>query len=97
MQLTVTDRVAWFASLSVTVVNPAKMDEPIQMLFGLWTWVDSRNHALDGGPDRLVRMGNFRGKGHAGRLVTPRGGKHARLLQVLRWHYHPRGQVHSLP
>jgi len=67
------------------------MDEPIQMLFGLWTWVDSRNHVLDGGPDRLMRMGNFRGKGHAGRLVTPRGGKHARPLQVLRWHYRPRG------
>ena len=34
--------------LSVTIVSPAKMAEPIKMMFGLWTRVDQRNHALDG-------------------------------------------------
>jgi len=30
------------------------MDEPIEMLFGLWTWMNPRNHVLDGGPDPLM-------------------------------------------
>ena len=34
----------------VTVVSPAKMDEPIKMPFGLKTWVGPRNHVLDRGP-----------------------------------------------
>jgi len=36
--------------LSVTLVSPAKMDEPIEMLFGLRTRVGSRNHVLYEGP-----------------------------------------------
>ena len=36
---------------SVTVVSPAKMAEPIQMTFGLWAWIEQRNHELDGDPD----------------------------------------------
>jgi len=36
---------------SVTVVSPAKLAEPIEMPFGLWTWVGQRNHVLDGCPD----------------------------------------------
>jgi len=32
-------------------VSPAKTDEPINMQFGLWTWVGPRNYVLDGGPD----------------------------------------------
>jgi len=47
----VKDRVAWSVRLSVgwsiTVVSPAKMDEPIEMPFGLWAWVGPRNHVLD--------------------------------------------------
>jgi len=39
--------------LSVTLVSPAKMDEPIEMLFGLWARMGNRNHVLDGGPDPL--------------------------------------------
>jgi len=39
----VTDRVAWSVGLSVglsvTLVSPAKMAAPIEMLFGLRTWV----------------------------------------------------------
>jgi len=48
--------------LSVTVVSPAKMAEPIEMLLGLWTWVSPRNHVLDGGPDRPMRSGSFLGE-----------------------------------
>ena len=49
------------------------------------------NHALDGDPDRHARRGNFLRKGHADRLVTPRGGKCTRPPPTLRWHYRPRG------
>ena len=31
-----------------TAVNPAKTAEPIDVLFGVWTWVGPRNHMLDG-------------------------------------------------
>ena len=34
---------------SVTLVSPAKTAEPIEMPFGLWTQLVSRNHVLDGG------------------------------------------------
>jgi len=34
--------------LSVKLVSPAKMAEPIEMLFGLWTLVGPGNHVLDG-------------------------------------------------
>jgi len=30
-----------------TVVSCGKMAEPIEMPFGLWPWVSSRNHVLD--------------------------------------------------
>ena len=36
---------------SVTVVSPAKMVQPIEMLFGLMTVMGPTNHVLDGGPD----------------------------------------------
>ena len=48
MHLIVTNQVAWSVGLSVAVVSPAKMVEPIKMLFGLRTWVGLRNHVLDG-------------------------------------------------
>jgi len=60
MRPIVTDRVACgvvylsvclSACRSVTVVSPTTTSEPIEMPFGLWAWVDSGNHALDGGPD----------------------------------------------
>ena len=28
-----------------------KAAEPIEVPFGVWTWVGTRNHVLDGGPD----------------------------------------------
>jgi len=44
----VTDGVVWSVCLSVTIVNPAKTAEPIEMPFGLWTRVGPMNHVLDG-------------------------------------------------
>jgi len=38
-------------SRSVTLVSPAKTAAPIELPFGLTTWVDPGNHVLDGGPD----------------------------------------------
>jgi len=47
---------------SVTlVVSPAKMAEPIEMPFGLRTWVPW-NHVLDGGLYPTMGMGNFKGR-----------------------------------
>jgi len=36
MRPIVNNRVAWSVSLSVTLVNPAKTAEPIEMPFELW-------------------------------------------------------------
>jgi len=49
MQPIVTDREAWFVSLSITQVSHAKTAEAIEMPFGLRTLVAHRNHVLDGG------------------------------------------------
>jgi len=54
-----------YVDLSVTVVSPAKTAEPIEMLFGLWTWVGSRNHVLAGDPDPPCEKVILRGKGAA--------------------------------
>jgi len=49
---------------SVTVVSPSKIVEPIEMPFGLRTWVGPRYHVLDGSPDLPMGVGNSeRGKG----------------------------------
>jgi len=45
--------------LFVTVMSPAKADELIEMLFGLWTRVDPRNHVLDEGTDPPMQRGTF--------------------------------------
>jgi len=58
-----TDRVAWSVGLSVglsvTLVSPAKTAAPIELPFGLRTWVGPRNHVLDGGPDPPWEGANF--------------------------------------
>jgi len=36
------------------------MAEPIEMLFGMWTWAGPRNHVLDGGPYPHTQRGNIR-------------------------------------
>jgi len=56
----VTDRVVYIVCSAVSQsvyhsCEPCKMAEPIDMSFGLWAWVESRKHVLDGG------MGNFEG------------------------------------
>jgi len=59
MRPIVTD-VAWSIGLSV-IVSAAQTAEPIEMPFGLWTWVG--HCVLDGGPDRSCEAVILRGKG----------------------------------
>ena len=47
---------------SVTLLSPTKTAEPIEMPFGLRTWVGPRNHVLDWGPDP---PGHFEGEAAA--------------------------------
>jgi len=62
----VTDRVSWSVGLSVgqsvTLVSPAKTAEPIEMPFGLRTWVGPRDHVLDRGLDPPMGRGKFFGE-----------------------------------
>jgi len=46
-------------SLSVILVNPAKTAAPIELPFGLRTWVGSGNHVLVGSPDPPMGRGKF--------------------------------------
>jgi len=66
MRPILTDRVVWSVGLSVcrsvTLVSPAKTDAPIELPFGLRTWVGPGNHVLDGGPDLPMGKGKFWGK-----------------------------------
>jgi len=48
--------------LSVTLVSPAKTAEPIELPFGLRTWVGPGNHVLDGGSDPPWKGTNFGGR-----------------------------------
>jgi len=57
----VTGGVAWSVSRSVCHSSePGKTDEPIEMPFGLRTWVSPRNHVLDG-VQIAYRKRQFRG------------------------------------
>ena len=53
----------WPVGLSVTPVSHAKPAEPIEMLFGLRTWVGPANHMLDGGPDPQWEGASLSGEG----------------------------------
>jgi len=59
----VIDRVAWSVGLSVclsvTLVSPGKKAAPIEMPFGLRTWMGPGNHVLGGRPDPPMGRGNF--------------------------------------
>jgi len=56
----VTGGVVWSIGRSVTIFSSAKVAEPIEVPFGLWTRVGPRNNVLDGGPD--FPMHNFEGE-----------------------------------
>jgi len=70
MRPILTDRVAWSVGmsvcrsvgLSVTLVSPSKTAAPIELPFGLRTWVGPGNHVLDGGPDPPWEGANFLGR-----------------------------------
>jgi len=55
------DRIAVLRTVrrSVTLVSPAKTAEPIEVPFGLRTWVGPRDHVLAGGSDPPGEGGNF--------------------------------------
>jgi len=63
MRSIVADREEWSVGLSVTLVNPAKTTEGIEMPFGLSTRLGQGNHVLDGGPNLPMGRGNFEGEG----------------------------------
>jgi len=46
-------------------MSPAKTAEPIEIPFGLRTWVSPRNHVLDGGLDPLWEGAILKGEGAA--------------------------------
>ena len=55
--------VCWSVCRSVCHIRePCKTAEPIEMPFGLWTWMVSRNHVVDGSssPIRRGKMGQER-------------------------------------
>ena len=53
----------------MTTMKCAKMAEPINVPFGMWTRVGSTSHALGGGPD-FPREGELGGiSGHCGLLL----------------------------
>jgi len=72
MQPIVTDRVAWSVGVSVcrsvcqsvchTSEPCKKTAAPIELPFGLKTWVGPGNHVLDEGPDPPMRRGKFFGE-----------------------------------
>jgi len=45
-----------------SAMSCAKMAEPIEMPFGLRTWMGPRNHVLDGGSDPSMGRSNFKGE-----------------------------------
>jgi len=47
--------------LSVTIFSPTKTAEPIEIPFGVWTWVGPGNHVSDGGPDPQCEWAILRG------------------------------------
>ena len=51
--------------LSITIVEPAKTAEPIELPFEMWTWVGPRNHVLDGDSDIPCEGAILKGKGAA--------------------------------
>jgi len=49
---------------SVRLVSLAETAEPIEMPFGLRTWIGPENHVLDRGPDPSRKGAILRGKRH---------------------------------
>jgi len=41
------------------------MSKPIEVPFGMWTWVGPVNHVLDGAPDPPCKEAILKGKGEA--------------------------------
>jgi len=66
-------RSVWLSvGLSVTVVSLSKTAQPIEMPFGLWAWISSRNHALNGVHIPLCKGTILGGKDVPGHARTAR-------------------------
>jgi len=65
-------------------VSSAKTAEPIEMPFGMLSWVDPRNHVLDGGTDPHG-WGNFEGKGMPDDTLDMNCAKMAEPIEMPRW------------
>ena len=63
--MSVSRYVCLLVGLSVTIVSHAKMAEPIEMPFGVWTQVGLENHVLDRGPNLQWEGAILRGEGVA--------------------------------
>jgi len=70
MRPILTDQVAWSVGLSVglsvTLLSPAKTAAPIELPFGLRTWMGLGNHVLDG-----VQIPPWEGANFWGRMGVP--------------------------
>jgi len=83
-----TDRVAWSVCLSVclsiTSMSPAKMAEPIQVLFGMWTWVGPRHYVVYRGypMERILLMPKISAKRKRGHPQQRRQMRWVGLMQV---------------
>jgi len=66
MQPIAADGVEWSVGLvvrlSVMTVSPTKTAEPIEMPFGTWIGMGSKNHAFDGDSDPHMGRGDFEGE-----------------------------------
>ena len=87
MRPIVIDGEGWSVSLSVglsvAILSPAKIAEPIEMLLRLWTWVGPRNHVTDGGPDPPMQRDNFEGERYLhGRWLSRRAAERARMTII---------------
>ena len=61
------EQVAWSAGRSVChdrELSDAKMAEPIEMSFGIWTLVGPKNHVVDGSPEGAVLREKVAGRHH---------------------------------
>ena len=48
---------------SVAIVSPVRTAEPIEMPFGMWTWVGAKEPCIGWGSRSPLARDNFRGKG----------------------------------
>jgi len=81
MRPIITD-VPWFMCPLDTLASDAKTAQPIQMLFGMWTWVGTENRLLGGSRNPPRERHNFQGAGICWLIVKHR--EYPALAKVVR-------------